>query len=50
MDAARTIGYLNTYIAQGSDPAQAVADALARNPSFLARTDQLVADDMSQTA
>ena len=35
---------VSTAIARGGDPAPAVADALARDPSFLARTDQLVAE------
>ncbi len=33
---------VSTAIARGDDPARAVADALAGDPSFLARTDHLM--------
>lgn len=32
---------ISREVALGHDPAQAVADALSRDPEFLARTDQL---------
>lgn len=33
---------ISTAIARGVDPARAVADALARDPAFLAQTDRLM--------
>ncbi len=35
---------ISTAIERGADPATAVADALARDPGFGARTDRLVAE------